>query len=343
MSAHVTHKDRTPVFVVGHARSGTTILTKLIRKHLHIAFGTESQFIVRQATRAGSFGDLAVESNRRRFVEELSAERFFARTRRNYRYEIDIDGVVRASAAGTYRSIIDAIFGQLAGHMGFGRWGDKTPDYAHHLPELYTLYPDASYIHVIRDGRDVALSTFETHFGAKNVHVAAREWRECLEAVERFRLAYPAARIHDLRYEDLLNRPSEVFGSLIEFLRIDGHNLASRVATAVSEEVWAANSQKWRSRLSEDEQRRFEAVAGGVLDRYGYERVARSVPAPNRLENAYWTVDNVMRRVRTSGYWQDTLYGLGLRLGAVRWPLRRRRTGSHRSMTSSSTDIVRGS
>jgi hypothetical protein len=319
----VRHLDASPVFVIGHARSGTSVLTTLIRKHLRIAFGTESQFIVRLAKRSAAFGDLAIGANRRRFVETLSTERFFARTGANYGFVLDVNAVVDASVKGTYRSVLDAVFGQLAAHMRYHRWGDKTPEYALHLPVLYGLYPDASFIHVIRDGRDVALSVFERQFGAKNVCIAARHWLKYLEAVERFRRTHPEARVLDVRYEDLLEQPERVFESLIDFLHIsDSDGLSSRIGYALRDELKAGNSQKWKTRFNPDEQRRFEAVSGAALERYGYERVALDALAPGIIEWVYWMADDLVRRAGTSGYWRDSLYRLGLRLGTVGRPLR---------------------
>lgn len=316
------HHDRSPVFIIGQARSGTSILTTLVRKHLRIAFGTESQFIIRVGRRIRTWGDLADRENRRRFVAELANERFFLRTRRNYGFELDQEAVVAVSAAGTYRSVLDAVFGQLAAQMGCGRWGDKTPEYAHHLPELYALYPDARYVHVVRDGRDVALSTFRTQFGAKNVHTAARDWVRSIESVERFRIAHPKARVLDVRYEDLLDDPEGVFGALIEFLQIGGGDgLAQRIGAAARLELRSGNSSKWRTGLKPPERRRFEAIGGTLLSHYGYDRTVDAVP-PGPLASLYWTADDLVRRVCTQGYWRDSLYRAGLRLGSAGRPLR---------------------
>ena len=220
-TGRIIHRDRSPVFVVGHARSGTSILTILIRKHLEIAFGTESQFIVRLAKAADRCGDLRNDAVRRRFIDALSRERFFARTRKNYGFAFDVQTAVNSSTGGKYRDVLNAVFSQLATHMQFTRWGDKTPEYALHLPLLYRMFPEARFVNVVRDGRDVALSIFETQFGAKNLYVAACDWRRSLDAVESFRLSQPNAHLLDVRYEDLLMAPEQVFSTLIRFLDIE--------------------------------------------------------------------------------------------------------------------------
>jgi hypothetical protein len=320
--AGIEHRDLGPLFIVGHARSGTSILTDLIRAHLRIAFGTESQFIVRIAQNVHAYGDLRDPHNRWHFVQTMAAERFFSRSQK-YGFRLDVDAAVRDSGAGTYRSVLTAIFGQLAHQLNCARWGDKTPEYAYHLPLLFELFPDASFIHVIRDGRDVALSTYEMHFGAKNAHAAARDWVACIDAVEAFRRSFPQAPVLDVRYEDLLADPQAVFASLVHFLHIVGdETLAARIATVVGRDLRSGNSNKWRTRLSTAEQRRFEAVAGTALARYGYDRVAPDVKPPSAIARMYWFLDDRAKRAGTPGYFRDTLYRAGLRLGAAGRPLR---------------------
>jgi hypothetical protein len=319
----VHHREPTPVFVVGHARSGTSILTKLIRQHLQIAFGTESQFIVRLAEQANKAGDLTNESNRRRFIEMVAQERFFTRTRRNYGFAFDVDAALETTRTGTYRSVLDAVFGQLAAHMGHVRWGDKTPEYALHMPVLQGLYPEARFVNVVRDGRDVALSIFEEQFGAKNIFVAARHWAACLQAVADFRRSHPRAQVLDVRYEDLLDEPGRVFEGLVQFLDIDDSGGLSRsVGTAVRQQLRAGNSRKWKTRLSRDEQRIFEAVAGAWLQHFKYECVAGPLPAPGALTTLRWTLDDAFKKARRGDYWRDNMYRLGLRLGPLGAPLR---------------------
>lgn len=75
----IVHARVNPVFVIGHARSGTSILTKLLRQHFRISFGTESQFIIRYHDRLVAYGDLQVDSHVRRLIEDISRERCFER------------------------------------------------------------------------------------------------------------------------------------------------------------------------------------------------------------------------------------------------------------------------
>ena len=86
----------------------------------------------------------------------------------------------------SYRGVLDAVFGQLADNNNTDRWGDKSPEYVQDLDVVGELFPDAKYIHLIRDGRDVALSVMSRYWGPKNIYTAATEWKQAIEAVDAF-------------------------------------------------------------------------------------------------------------------------------------------------------------
>jgi hypothetical protein len=76
------HTRFSPVFVLGHSRSGTSLVCRLLLDHLGVNFGTESQFIVRYHRKLAHYGDLRDDSRLRWMIGDISRERFFARTRR---------------------------------------------------------------------------------------------------------------------------------------------------------------------------------------------------------------------------------------------------------------------
>jgi len=321
----VRHRRLDPVFIVGHGRSGTSILTNLVRKYLGVAFGTESQFFVRYHRQLGRYGDLTRDANLARLVRDISAERFFQRSRK-YGLQLDAARVVRECEPRTYTGVLSAIFRQCAEGQHLARWGDKTPEYTRHLPLLLELFPNAQFIHVVRDGRDVALSGYQMHFGCKNAYTAAREWREVVDDGQRFGTALTVGAFIEVRYEDLLAAPGDVFERLIRFLDIDAADGALNrfVRERIRPDVRAANSDKWKRQLSPADQAMFAAVAGETLRQSGYEVPARLPAPPGPLGRIYWEADNVVRRMARPDYWGDNFYKAGLRLRECVRPLRRR-------------------
>jgi hypothetical protein len=219
----VEHSRVNPVFVLGQTRSGTSLTCRLLLDHLGINFGTESQFIARVHQRLDGYGDLRDDRRLRQLFEDIAKERFFERTRHNFGFCLDIDRAMRSLEERTYAGVVRAIFGQFANSQGLVRWGDKTPEYNRHLPLLRRLFPDAQYVHVIRDGRNVAVSMRKTGFGAKTALEAATEWMQCVERIQRFGRELPPDQFLEIRYEDLVAEPACTMERVAEFLGVIGH------------------------------------------------------------------------------------------------------------------------
>src|SRR5262245_21206595 len=118
----VNHLELSPVMIVGHGSSGTSITGAMIREHLRVSFGTETQFIPRYYYRLGRYGDLAVDANLKRLIADILNERWFVRCRK-FGFETHLDAVFADVTQRSYRGVLDSIFRQLALHNRMGRWG----------------------------------------------------------------------------------------------------------------------------------------------------------------------------------------------------------------------------
>ena len=98
-----------------------------------------------------------------------------------------------------------------------GIWGDKSPGYIHHLPLLFTVFPQARVIHIIRDPRDQVQSAHKA-WRKDRIRAAAR-WADGVEAAAAALARHPGQSTL-IRYEDLVTRPEEVLRSLCAFLEI---------------------------------------------------------------------------------------------------------------------------
>jgi hypothetical protein len=318
------HTCRSPVFVLGHSRSGTSLTCRLFLDHLGVNFGTESQFIVRYRQRLGHYGDLTDRRRLRWLLEDISRERFFARTRQNFGFVFDIDRALESIAAPTYANAVRAIFEQFAHAQGRPRWGDKTPDYCHHLPVLRDLFPDAQFVHVVRDGRDVANSLFRTGFGPKNAYEAARSWTTLLKEIREFRDTCQPGAFLEIRYEDLTGHPSAVLATVGRFLGIaNADAVAASIAPRLGIQVSSASVGTWKQRLTWREIECFEAFAGEALRAHGYPLQFRPRQAGHSgVEALYWRAQALCRRAANRRYWADNWYKLRLRLRDAATPLR---------------------
>jgi hypothetical protein len=269
----VTFKTHAPVFLIGVTRSGTTILRQLLRKYLDINFGTEGKFITRLYKKFHTYGNLAVPTNLDRLLADLTRERCFMRWREFYGFRLDVPRFKAELQELTCRAVVDAVFQQFADFAGRVRWGDKTPSYIMDLPVLATLYPEAQYIHIIRDGRDVALSLQKLYFGPKNPLYAGLYWKKRVHLGRTFGACLPASQYYELRYEDLLQNPTEIMIQLARFVQIDSNYdvVIKRIQQQIAQDVKSENFFKWKHEMTEDQIRKFEKVSGDLLKELGYE------------------------------------------------------------------------
>jgi hypothetical protein len=293
-SAQVEHHSTVPVLIVGH------------------------QFIARYYKRLGQYGDLNRDENLRRLIGDLLTERWFERCRAKWGFEPSVEAIFRSVEQRTFRGVLDAIFLDLARHNQMAcRWGDKTPEYTHDLDVLGKLFPEAKYVHLVRDGRDVALSVMGRYWGPKNVFSAAHEWRESVAQIDDFFRDHPELQTLEITYEQLLRDPVDTFRELIKFLEIDnrGGALLDSLATDLQRDLMSTNFDKWRRDLSPEQRTLFERVAGDLLRRHGYETLD-SIPATSEFpawEQFYWNCDNRLRKWTYGEYWRDNWYKVRLR------------------------------
>lgn len=150
-----------------------------LRNHPHISLPTgESHFFIPLYRNLESFGDLRQVDNIRRVLQAMHEQsRDFLETDL-HGVKFDVDRLARelhAEGRHTMPAIISGLFEKNARGEGKSRWGDKTPYYVMHLPKLLEWFPDAQIVHLIRDGRDVALSLFgrQHDFSVYNTYFAA--------------------------------------------------------------------------------------------------------------------------------------------------------------------------
>ena len=104
--------------------------------------------------------------------------------------------------------------------MGKPRWGDKSPPYTWKAKRIQRELPEAHFIHLIRDGRDVALSLSEVSWGPGDVKAAAAKWvDELSRARERARRLAPGTYM-ELRFEDLVADPEPNLRRIAEFVEL---------------------------------------------------------------------------------------------------------------------------
>ena len=277
------------LFIVGCPRSGTTLLQRMVNAHPSIAITPESHWIPKFPTKPWcETSDGAITKKLRR---RLMAHPKFGRLgmmRKHWK---------RVAPKGepiSYAGLVSRIF-DLYGHR-FKKplVGDKTPDYVRRIGILHRLWPAARFVHVIRDGRDVAISMQEwpkvrprpgdfPTWQQDPVSTAAWWWDQNVRRGRQAGLALGPELYHEVRYESLVSRPRETSEALAEFLHVpfdeamlhfhenprgnDPGLELKRAGLPIT-----AGLRDWRREMLRDAVERFEAMAGELLDLLGYPR-----------------------------------------------------------------------
>jgi Sulfotransferase family len=300
------------VFVVGCPRSGTTLLQRMLDHHPLLALANDTHFIPKAIDPDG--GDVRLTAE---VVDRvLSYHRF-------HRLGLTEESVRRAAAgAGTYAEFVGSLYEGFAAIHGKALGGEKTPDYVRHLPFLARLFPWARYVHLIRDGRDVALSAMQWATPTKGpgrfalwqedpVAVCALWWRwqVTMGRADGNRLG---SRYLELRYEDLVADPGPAIDRVSRHLWIPpseaplrfhvGRERADPGLSAKS--AWlppTSGLRDWRSEMDPAQVATFEVLAGDVLSELGYPRAGGepSTAERGRAERfrRWWAAEQRRRRM----------------------------------------------
>lgn len=249
--------------------------------HHEVVVPPESRFIV-ELWRGSDVVDV------RPFLEQLGRHPQF----RTWALPVEEVRSLLPEASVAYARAVDAPYQAYARARGKTRWGDKTPRYIEHIPFLADLFPEARFVHVVRDGRDVALSYADVPFGPKTIARAAELWaRRVGVGIETGRVL-AAGRYLAVRYEDLVatERGLEKGArALCDFLELPWDrsmlNYAAVSKAEVLDKAKALNplltrgptpqARSWREHMPARQVEVFELIAGDVLEELGYERVFR--------------------------------------------------------------------
>src|SRR5688572_4224978 len=296
---------REKFFIFGHARSGTTLLARLIRLHPDVHCNWQAHFFTR-------------EPYLKSLVNTPEAAEWLARKSNRWNGGRDLSPLVLRAAA-------DFILERDAAREGKRIVGDKSPSSLIHgqaVRDMAAIYPDAALVYIVRDGRDVliserfrnfvedsrylngedkriiaALKVDQTPFtdGRRSIFSeafirrAAAGWVANLNETEAEGKRLYGERYFSLRYEDLLAAPFAEMKKLWAFL---GVPVEKKLQTAIKDELSSNPDEEWQARRNESiasflpkghagnwrqifsarDKQLFKEIAGEMLVKWGYEK-----------------------------------------------------------------------
>jgi hypothetical protein len=215
-------------------------------------------------------------------------------------------------------AILEAVTTPTMAAKGAHRWVEKTPRHILHLEAIRRAFPSAPIVRILRDPRDVALSTMKTpwQWAARDLPGALLMWRFCNAEGESFLAA--DRNTHTLRYETLLREPETTLADVCRFLgepyseaMLDTaasysavNSIGERWKEKVGGPLDPSRAGVWERELSAEEQRTADVLVGDLIRRHGYgpaEGLRYAAVAPGLLtllkypEGLAWLVAEGLR------------------------------------------------
>lgn len=287
-----------PVFVIGNPRSGTSLLRLMLTCHPDLVVPPECGFILWLHPKHGEWtgqqsGDPVAAAH---FVDDLLACRKFD----TWNLESDtLNAAITRDLPADYASLCACVVYTYAAAQGRSPrfWGDKNNFHIAHIGDLHRIYPSARFLHITRDGRDVACSYrsvmsqgSESRYAPRlntSAEDIAREWTSNIEAAESALATLPSEQRMTMSYEALTSEPGPTLQRICSWLGIpfdtrmlDFHEVnRTRQLEPASTMDWKARTTspvssdtvgQFRRVLGADDIRAFESVAGPTLQKLGY-------------------------------------------------------------------------
>ncbi|MFO8099851.1 MAG: sulfotransferase [Salinibacter sp.] len=277
---------RTPLFIVGMPRSGTTLLSALLDAHPSIAITPETHFYTR-CWEAAAPASERPDDVWARLVQQPGVQDMQLT-------EAEIERIwsrARAADRPAPPDLLRALGTTYAERSGAEIWGEKTPDHLAHVPAMLRNFPDAAVLCIVRDPRDVCLSLRDMPWNHDSLPEAAWTWRRYAQKSLRYRDAF-SEHFHIIRYEDLLEDPEAELRAVAEWVGVTFDDRMLRFhhqeggPADTDREPWKAkmhrpvdptNKEKWRTHMTAAERAVVEIVAGAALPAYGYPRPPHTI------------------------------------------------------------------
>jgi len=295
-------------FVVGVNRSGTTLLRMMLDAHPELTIPPETHFVPELIETAEDGATdakrlLATITSQREWGDfGLTEEELLAR----------FEALDPLSAGGALREFYAA----YAERVGKPRWGEKTPIYVKSMRAIQSALPEARFVHVIRDGRDVALSIRDRATKEHPIDRIAERW------VRRITRARAQAKrldhYREIRYESLILETEPTLREVLDFFELpwddavlDYHQRSAerleemkrelpdsgkRTALSVERRMMthARTTEKpdprrvsrWREQMDRADREVFESIAGSLLRELGYVTGDGPETEPRSFEDA---------------------------------------------------------
>ncbi|WP_075109892.1 sulfotransferase family protein [Halofilum ochraceum] len=296
-----------PVFIGGDGRSGTTLASVILDSHSEMAIGPELHFngkklpnlgpyimrcLVARSTKGGSsvrHGSRTDDEDAKpgiQFINRCSRAGISPNSLRDIIRRVSQERNSDIESFEDRCALVERLGQYAARESRASRWGFKIMREVKNLTRYGGMWPEACYLHVIRDGRDVAASQLAEHgsWGYRDIEAAAEGW---VALVEGARSSSAGLKYREVRYEDIVSSPRETLGPIMNWLgegwqeallshqenehSVVSSSVAHPSKAQVAQPINGTSVGRYKRDLSPEEIARFDAIAGDLLVNLGYD------------------------------------------------------------------------
>lgn len=264
-----------PIFLVGAERSGTTLLRLMLDAHPSISWLNEFEYSVDKITNPNSWPDLDT------FYDYLSTDRIFHATQ----FKIDKDL--------SYPSLIKSFLDQKRQRDNKNIIGATCHRY---YDRLLRLFPEASFIYLLRDPRDVAKSNIKMGW-AGNVWKGIDRWITAEKLWEEVKSQLANNAYIEVKYEDLIFSTEKILALICSFIGVPYmQDMLSYPEKTTYSKPDPSLINQWKNTMKTKEIRVVESKAAKYMVSRGYKVQTEAFYNPTELEKLYYEVENKIIR-----------------------------------------------
>lgn len=275
-----------PIFIIGTERSGTNLLRLILNCHASIAVPHPPHIMKLFTPLVPLYGNLAIDSNFRRLINDVC--RMVELHTYPWELKPDRERIFAEADARELICIYLAVHDQYLQFIGKNRWCCKSTFMIDHVADIIRFRPDARFIFMVRDGRDVAVSAKRSIFNHYHVYYTAKRWQREQALGLQWLAKLPANQIMLLKYEELLSSPADTVRKLCDFLQepysdtmLEYHRHSEARKSGSLSLSWqntakpllTNNQGKFHNALKSEEIYLFETIAANELTALGYALV----------------------------------------------------------------------
>ena len=283
-----------PIFIGGCERSGTSLLASMLGSHPNYATTPECQFKVKLA----HFLDWSQPIDQDKMK---SAIQFIDHHFRFLIWDtaINENNYFENTDEYSLRSLIEHTVKQYSwqqlNKINPLVWFDHDPYNFKNRKTILEHFPDACFIHIVRDGRAVAASVMPLDWGPNTIYHAAHFYKKSLKHGLEAEKELSKHQIMRVKYENLVENPSKELEAICNWLDIEfSSNMVkaegfkppkytTKQHKAVNQKPDATKTMSWKQKLNKEQIKVFESIAGELLEELGYECLMRNPTPPGKI------------------------------------------------------------